>query len=91
MDLFANLVSNAAAIAEKSGISAGQVEGIGTSLREASKSGCAYDEAVKAAAEQNALSVEKIEEVLEHAGFSAMLPIDTEGLFGGLIRRRSPD
>jgi hypothetical protein len=91
MDLFAALVLNAPAIAEKSGITAAEVESISTSLREASKSGYAFDEAVKVAAEQNALSVEKIEEVIEQAGYFAMLPIDTEGLFGGLVRRPSQD
>ena len=87
MDLFANLVADAAAIAEKSGLSNDQIVSISTSLREAMNSGSGYDEAVKAASMQNDVSVGKIEEVLGHAGASGDIAIATEGLFGGLISR----
>lgn len=87
MDLFANLVANATAIAEKSGLSANQIACISASLQGASGEGCKYDEAVKATAEQNRVPVGKIEEVLGHVGLTGDLSIAAEGLFGGLISR----
>jgi hypothetical protein len=91
MDLFANLTANAAAIAEKSGLSPDQIEAIRTSLLAASSDGCGYHEAVKTAAAQNSVSVDKIKEVLGNAGLSGDQTMDTEGLFGGLVRRPPRD
>jgi hypothetical protein len=91
MDLFANLVANASAIAQKSGLSVAQIEAISTSLQSQLRDGCDHDEAVEAAAAQNTVSMDKIEEVLNHAGSSGDLLTDVGGLFGGLIRRPPPD
>jgi hypothetical protein len=79
MGVFDDLESRADEIAGKAGISADQVQSISASIQAKLGDGGSQVEAIEAAANEHGLPLEKVQEVLGHAGGG-----DLMGSLGGL-------
>lgn len=82
MGLFDNLESQAESIAAKAGISPDQVRSISSSLQSQLGDGSNQVAALESVAQQHGLPVDKIQEVLGHAGGSG----DLAGTIGGFAK-----
>lgn len=85
MGLFDNLESQAEAIAGKAGISPDQVKAIGDTLQSQLGNGSDQMAALEATAQQHGIPVDKIQEVLGHAGSSGDLMGEIGGMAKGLL------
>ena len=83
MAMIGNLESQAEAIAGKAGIPPDKVKNIGQSLQTKIKSGSDPKQAMEATAQEQGVPVEKVREVLGHAGLSGdKIAGAAKGLFG---------
>jgi hypothetical protein len=85
MGLFDNLESQAEAIAGKAGISPDQVKAISSTLQAKLGDGSDQMTALKQTAAEHGIPVDKIQEVLNHAGSSDDLASEIGGLAKGLL------
>ena len=83
MAMIGNLETQAEAIAGKAGISPDKVKNIAQSLQGKIKGGSDPKQALEATAQEQGVPVEKVREVLGHAGLSGdKLQSFAKGLFG---------
>ena len=87
MGVFEMLENEAEAIGAKAGLSPQQVQSVSAMIQSKLTQGSSQREALEAAAAQHGLPVEKIEELLGHAGGSDNLMGELSGLAGNLFKR----
>jgi hypothetical protein len=86
MGFFDNLEGQAEAIAGKAGISPDQVQSISATIQAKLGDGGSQTEAIEAAAAAHGIPVEKIQEVLGHAGSSGDIMGELGGLASGFLK-----
>jgi hypothetical protein len=89
MDLFQNLVANAPAIADKTGISPDDVRSISSTLQAKLDGKIGLMDAVEATAREHGISFDQIHEILVLAGPGDDPTSNLGSLFSGLVKRRS--
>lgn len=83
MSVFDNLKQQAGPIAAKAGISPDMVRASGQTLQDKLKSGMGQGDALQATAREHGLSVDKLQEMLGHAGSSG----DLKSEIGGFAKK----
>jgi hypothetical protein len=86
MGLFDTLENEAEAIGAKAGLSPQQVQSISATIQSKLGQGTSQRQALEADAAEHGLPVEKIEELLGHAGGSGNLMGELSGLAGGFLK-----
>ena len=85
MGLFDTLESQAEAIAGKAGVTPDQVKAIGDTIRAQLGDGSNHVAALESAAAQHGIPVDKIQEILGHAGSSGDLASELGGVAKSLL------
>jgi hypothetical protein len=88
VDLFQNLVANAPAIAEKTGVSPDKVRAIASTLQAKLLGQMSSMDAVEATANEHEIPFDQFHEILVLAG-PGDDPTNLGSLFSGLIKRRT--
>jgi hypothetical protein len=87
--LFQNLVANAPAIAEKTGISPDKVRSIASTLQAKLHGEMSIMDAVEATADEHGIPFDQFHEILVLAGSDEDPTSNLGSLFSGLIKRKS--
>ena len=86
MSVFDMLENEAETLGAKAGLSPQQVQSISAMIQSKLAQGSSQRQALEAAAAKHGLPVEKIEELLGHAGGSGDLMGELGGLVGGVFK-----
>ena len=89
MKLFQNLITNAPAIAEQTGMSPDKVRSIASALQDKLHGEMNLMDAVEATANEHGIAFDQFHEILVLAGFKDDPTSNLGSMFSGLIKRQS--